>query len=73
VYLGPVVHPRIGWAHPFFAPVGWFVAVSIGASVQFPVGPAHSNPLWEERFGRTAVGAFTFSIESGLGLWGAKP
>jgi len=20
VYLGPVVHPRIGWAHQFFAP-----------------------------------------------------
>ena len=67
VYLGPIVQPRVGWLRQFFAPFGWFIAVSVGASVHFPVGPAHTNPLWEERFQRTTISAFTVTVESGLG------
>ena len=66
VYLGPVVHPRIGWAKQFTAPVGWFVAVSVGVSMQFPVGAPHANPMWKATFRQPMQSAFTIGFESGL-------
>jgi hypothetical protein len=68
VYKGPLVHPRVGWGRQFGGPVGPFVALVVGATLQLPAGPAHSIPLWEEPFERRLVSALTVGIESGLGL-----
>ncbi len=68
VYMGPVAHPRIGWSRQLSGPVGPFLAVVLGGSLQLPVGDPHRNPLWEEPFDRKLVGAVTLGIESGLGL-----
>lgn len=70
VQLGPVVHPRVGWARQFTAPFGWFLAVSAGVNLHFPLGAPHSNPLWEASFRRAVQPALTLGIESGLGLMG---
>ena len=72
VFLGPVVQPRVGWLRQFFEPFGWFIAVSVGANLHLPIGPAHTNPLWEERFQRTTIGSFTVTLESGLGFRSAR-
>jgi hypothetical protein len=68
LYPGPVIHPRVGWVWQFFEPFGWFLAGSIGVSVHVPMGPAHTNPLWEEPFRRGVLPAFTVGLESGFGL-----
>lgn len=67
VYLGPSVHPRVGWSWLASQPMGWFVAVSAGINVHLPIGASHSNPMWETSFDRGAITAFTLGIESGLG------
>jgi len=72
VYMGPVVHPRIGWFTQLGAPFGSALAVVLGGSIQRPVGAAHSIPLWEEDFERRTVTALTLGVESGVGLQGAE-
>ena len=67
VYGGPSAHPRLGFCAQLFEPFGWFVAITAGANLHLPVGPAHSNPLWEEGFRRSAISSVTVAIESGLG------
>lgn len=70
VYLGPSIHPRVGWAKQLSGPLGSFLAVSLGVNVQFPLGSPHTNPLWEESFARAALPALTLGVESGFGLMG---
>ena len=64
VYLGPYLHPRIGYA---FVGRGPMVAVTVGYNLQLPVGSAHEQALWEASFARPQVHAFTVGIESGFG------
>lgn len=69
VYLGPSIHPRVGWA---FVGRGPMVAITVGYNLHVPVGPAHTQPLWEASFERPVVHAFTVGLESGFGWrWGA--
>jgi len=64
VYLGPSVHPRVGWA---FVGRGPMVALTVGYNLHIPVGPAHRQPVWEQPFDRPALHAFTIGVESGFG------
>ena len=68
VYMGPVLHPRIGWSRQLGEPLGSFVALVVGGTLQFPVGTPHDIPLWEESFQRRTIGTLTIGIESGVGL-----
>ncbi len=67
VYLGPSVHPRIGWTWLASRPLGWAVAITTGVNLHFPIGSPHTNPLWEEPFRRALLPSFTLGIESGFG------
>ncbi len=69
VYLGPSIHPRVGWA---FVGRGPMVAITVGYNLHVPVGAAHAQPLWEAPFARPAVHALTMGIESGFG-WRMRP
>ncbi|MFT4977676.1 MAG: hypothetical protein ACI8S6_003583 [Myxococcota bacterium] len=68
VYMGPVLHPRFGWSRQLGEPFGSFLALVVGGTLQLPVGDPHSNPLWEEPFGRRTISALTIGVESGVGL-----
>ncbi len=64
VYRAPFIHPRVGYA---LIRSAWFGAVSAGFVLHAPLGDAHQQPLWEERFRRPTIHAFTIGIESGFG------
>ncbi|MFT5681675.1 MAG: hypothetical protein ACI8RZ_002581 [Myxococcota bacterium] len=68
IYMGPVIHPRIGWSRQFGEPMGSLLAIVVGGTLHRPVGSVHSIPLWEESFDRNLIGALTIGIESGVGL-----
>ena len=72
VYLGPSVHPRIGWLAQVTEPLGWFVAITAGLNLHLPVGRPHANPLWEHPFRQSVIPAFTLGLESGFGLKGGR-
>lgn len=63
VYLGPYIQPRITfYLHKF----RWLGEVSVGYYMHFPLGPAHSNPLWEEPFTRNVIHGVCISIGCGF-------
>ncbi|MCH9686527.1 MAG: hypothetical protein K0V04_34155 [Deltaproteobacteria bacterium] len=64
VYLGPSLHPRVGWAYVGQGPS---VVITAGYLVHIPVGSPHSQPLWEASFERPAIHSFTVGLESGFG------
>lgn len=72
VYMGPTVHPRVGWAFTLDAPTSPVFAVSVGYALHLPVGAAHHNVLWEASFDRPAVHALTVGLESGFRLRGGE-
>ncbi len=67
VYLGPALHPRVGWSWLASRPLGWFIAATAGLNLHIPIGSPHTNPLWDEPFHRSTIPAFTLGIESGFG------
>jgi len=63
VYLGPYLQPTISFQiHQF----RWFGEISLGYFAHFPIGPAHTNLLWEEPFNRPVLHGFVFSVGSGF-------
>lgn len=69
VYMGPSLHPRLGYIFSGGKPFGSFLAASVGYALHLPLGVAHRIPLWEEPFERRAVHALTLGIESGLDFY----
>lgn len=63
LYAGPMVQPRVAWSATFES---FLVEPSVGYQFQFPIGPAHDNPLWEESFRRAVVHGVVASVSLGV-------
>ena len=65
LYPGPMLHPKAYWSTSFG---NLLVEPSIGYLIQFPLGAAHDNPLWEASFQRSIIHGFVVSIHLGSKL-----
>lgn len=72
VYMGPTIHPRVGYMWSLDRQTSPMFAVSVGYALHLAPGSAHQNPLWEEPFDRVATHALTLGFESGLQLRGSR-
>lgn len=63
-YLGPYGQPRLAVRLVDHTAV---VELAAGWTVHVPLGPAHSNPLWEEPFTRPVIHGPLVSVQVGFG------
>ncbi len=64
-YLGPYIEPR-GSMRLVDGPA--VIELSIAALAQLPIGPAHSQSLWEDDFRRPVIGGLSIGVHAGPGV-----
>lgn len=67
LYLGPFAQPR---ADVVLLDSPSWLSVGVGWMLHVPVGPAHSQPLWEADFHNRLIHGPTLSVQTGRGTKG---
>ena len=63
-YLGPYIEFQMTYT---IVKSPSAVEIGVGYAAHFPVGDAHNNPLWGDKFSIPAFHSFTFTVRSGFG------